>query len=249
MSNVQLTTDGIQFGDGTTLTSNSAVAAAATGVPTLNIYTSSGSYTKPATVKAIKVTVIGGGGAGGSNPNVSFGQPSAAFSGAGGGAGGVAIRNYPAPSLPASAVPYTVGGAGGTSSFGVAPLTVVSATGGSTGGSFGYCSGGGAGGTGSNGNLNITGGIGTNGYVAANPTSSHGMGGTGGSNGFGSGGSGATGSPSGGGAWATNGSPGVVYGGGGGGSAGWCQPGYAASPSTATGGSGSAGAVIIEEFY
>jgi len=121
------TTDTTNASNITTGTLPSAVyTSGATGVPVLNVYTSSSTWTKPATVKAIKVTVVGGGGSGGtSGPPTA---PTAAGGGSGGGGGGTSIFIYPGPSLPGPQ-PYTVGGAGGTSSFGVAPITVISATG------------------------------------------------------------------------------------------------------------------------
>ena len=81
----------------------SVYTAGATGIPVLNVYTSSATWTKPATVKAIKVTVVGGGGNGGTVPT------GIVLGGAGGGGGGTSIQVYPAPSLPGPQ-PYTVGG-------------------------------------------------------------------------------------------------------------------------------------------
>ena len=116
----------------------------------INAYATSGDFpAAPARgggLKLIKFTVVGGGGRG---------SPGNANGGSGAGAGGAAIRIYPAPSLPASAIPYTVGvggtapsTTGGTTTFGVAPLTVVQATGGVGGAQQAP---GGAGGVGSNG--------------------------------------------------------------------------------------------------
>jgi hypothetical protein len=110
-------------------------------------------YTKPATLKAVKVTVIGGGGAGGSVPTIN-----APFGSGGGGGGGGTIYYAPAASLPASAIPITAGP--GTNSFG----GFCSATGGATGavGAPGAPAGaGGAGGQGSGGFLITTGYSGT----------------------------------------------------------------------------------------
>ncbi len=108
----------------------------------LQVFTSSGTYTKTSGVKSIKVTVTGGGG------------------GAlikGGGAGGTSIEHWSdANSITSSTVPVTVGAGGAsgsngsTSSFG----SYCSATGGSTGNS----SDGGNGGDGSGGTINIKGG-------------------------------------------------------------------------------------------
>lgn len=220
------------FNDSTTQTT-----AGASGVPVLTAYTSPGTWTKPATIKAIKVTVVGGGGKGGDSiGGGGSGGYSMFTSAGGGGAGGAAEKVYPAPSLPGPQ-PYTVGGAGATSSFGVAPVTVISATGGSAGpnltapGStpaiavFGP---GGAGGTGSNGDLNTKGGGGATGVASPSTV----VGGSGGSSIFGSGGQAQTAAGS--------------YGGGGGGAA---RAAVSPSPGTASGGAGGAGVVIVEEFY
>ena len=211
----QIGSTGVIFGDGTT--QNTAV----TGTYVFNVYTSPGTYTKPANLKSIKVTVVGGGGQGGA------GNP--ATGGSGGGAGGAVIKVYQAPSLPASAVPFTIGAGGspapttgGTTSFGVAPLTVITATGGSTGAAQ---SPGGAGGTGSGGDFNLAGGAG-----AQASTTGQNPGSTGGNSIFGGGGKGAP-SPA-----------ATTYGAGGGGGTAVGQP----SPSAIN---GAPGVVIIEEFY
>ena len=217
---------GITFGDASVQTT--AAAAGATGVPVLLALTSSGTWTKPATVKAIKVTVVGGGGAGGSaGPAGAFGA-----AGGGGGGGGSSIKVYPAPSLPGPQ-PYTVGGAGATSSFGAAPATVISATGGSAGGNGGASAPGGAGGSGSGGDLNLKGSGGT-GMSAAQGPSPVGAGGAGGSSILGGGAAGVGTAP---------GNAGQLYGGGGSGG------GYAGAGPTISGGAGAAGIVVVEEFY
>ena len=133
-------------------------AAAGGGGYDIEVFTNPGTYSMPADVSAVKVTVQAGGG-GGSNP--------APEAGAGGGGGGAAIERIAAPSITAG-VSVTVGGAGaapftgasgGTSSFG--SFCSASGGGGATrggGGSFGE---GGAGGSGSGGNVNIGGQAGT----------------------------------------------------------------------------------------
>lgn len=217
---------GITFGDATVQTT--AAVTGANGNVVLNVYTTPGTWTKPATVKTIKVTVIGGGGGGGGTSSGS--------GGAGGGGGGTSINVYPAPSLPGPQ-PYTVGtggtggapaptaavgGTGNTSSFGVAPITVVSATGGAGGGITPNK--GGTGGTASNGNLNISGsggGVGAGGVGGGTYLAGFTPGAT------------ITQSP---------GLAGQSYGGGGGGS---LVPGTG----NATGGAGATGVVIVEEFY
>lgn len=128
-----------------------------TRTPTINVFTSSGTYVKPAGLLGVKVTVIGGGGRGNQttdNPNDPSPPDVNVF---GGGAGGGSIEYIPAPSIPGPQV-VTVGAGGtpspvngGTSSFGA----FLSATGGA--GEPGPA----AGGAGSGGNINVTGQEGT----------------------------------------------------------------------------------------
>jgi hypothetical protein len=112
--------------------------------PVVNIYTSPATWTKPATVKAVKVTLVSGGGGGGGGKAVST-PFSATVGGGGGGAAG--IGNFPSPSVPGpiavtvgsggtgGTVPgggpatYYAGASGGTSSFGA----LMTATGGGGG--------------------------------------------------------------------------------------------------------------------
>jgi hypothetical protein len=121
----------------------------------MQTFTSPATWTKPAGLKAVKVTVVGAGGNGGA------GSPVANALGGGGGGGGVAIKYIPAPSIPGP-VTVTQGTAPSkTSSFGA----FVSATGGGNGvaGSPGGSGTPGPGGTGSGGDLNFTGQNGGNG--------------------------------------------------------------------------------------
>jgi len=219
----------------------SAVGAGG-ALQTFTVKVSPGIWDKPGTIKGIKVTVVGGGGSGGTAPST---QASSATAAGGGGGGGSAIRLYPAPSLPGPQ-PYTVGTAGNSSSFGVAPLPVVSATGGSAGGSGSpsgattttlIVAGGGAGGSGSGGDSNFGGSAGIAGSGSLSPSSpfTNGNGGSGGSSILGGGGAGGNNGA---------GSTGRDYGGGGGGG-GKKGP----SPSANPGGSGAQGVIIIEEFY
>jgi len=226
-----------------------------TGVPVLNVYTSSGTWTKAAGLKAIKVTVVGGGGNGGT---INFpGNTMGYGASAGGGAAGISIRIYPAPTLPGPQ-PYTVGAAAGSSSFGVAPVTVIAATGGSvaptvTTGPGGYASGG-AGGTASGGQINIPGSSG--GFsIYTIPSTNSTRTGNGGSNMYGGGAIGFDYSynpaspPSG--NSTTIGNSGGGFGSGGSGS-GFSVGSGGSFPKpvvNTSGGAGASGVVIVEEFY
>ncbi len=122
---VSLNNTNITFNDSTTQTTAAKVA----GFPTAVVFTSTSPgnvWTKPATIKGIKVTVVAGGGGGGGIP-----APNAGAGNRGGGGGGTSIVVIPAPAIPGPQ-PITVGAGGGvgvsgsTSSFGA----LVTATGG-----------------------------------------------------------------------------------------------------------------------
>jgi len=227
---------------GNVLTSNGTTwvsqAASGGGTPVTTIYTSPATWTKPATLKAVKVTVLSGGGGGGGARSTT-----GAAGGGGGGAGGYVF--LPAPSIPGpQPVASGVGGAGGP----VPPATpTFNTTNGSTGGtaSFGTF----ITATGGAGNSSTSGGA-TGSFTAPAPT---GVGWVG----RGGGGGGAAPSNSGAGGdsfqyWGFGGSsrapnpagaaglPGTGYGSGGSGGAG---------PGAVTGGNGANGYVIVEEFY
>lgn len=115
--------------------STAAIGNTGAGAPVVTIYTSPSPWTKPATLKAIKVTVVAGGGAAGTRP----GTPAPSTLGNGGG-GGASIGWFSAPQIPgpvtvtvgaagATSIPAPVGTPGGSSSFG----SLVSTTGGTGG--------------------------------------------------------------------------------------------------------------------
>jgi hypothetical protein len=105
----------------TPLRTAEAITALAGGTASAQTFTAPGTWTKPASVKFVKVTVVGGGAPGVTNP----GGPGIRYS-SGGGGGGTGIKYIPGPSLPGP-VAVTRGAVSSTSSFGA----FVSATGGS----------------------------------------------------------------------------------------------------------------------
>lgn len=209
--------------DGNHLIRSGTTVIGGTSRSTVQIFSSSGTWTKPAGLTGIKVTVTGGGaggsGAGGTTYNT----------GAGGTAGGTAIKWIAAGSL-GSTETVTIGaggsggvfggaspGSGGTSSFG----SHCSATGGAP---FG-----GSEGAGASGNINISGGRGLQGKTG---TVGDFLDGGGGGNGmWGGGGQGAY--PT------SSGTSGAAPGAGGGTAAG----------TSGNGGAGANGVIIVEEYY
>jgi hypothetical protein len=243
---------------GNVLTSNgsawlSQAAAAGGGDYVMQVYGSPATWTKPASVKAVKVTVVGGGGGGGGGGGT--------YRGGGGGGGGVSVEYLDAPALPGP-VAVTVGSgggsaqAGGTTSFG----PFLSATGGAAGTITPTVGTGGAGGSGSGGQINLSGGSGARGGASYGSGGGGAAGGgdgvraavsvvcpvdsnlsVGGGGAFGRGANGVPPDPGPGFA----GIPAGGYGNGGGGAF-----GNTGSPAQVTSaGSGSAGLVIVEEFY
>lgn len=156
--------------DGTDgITAPSASLGGTVGLQSIQVFDSAGSFTwtKPAGVTKVKVIVTGAGGSGGGGGN------NADF-GAGGGAGGTAIKVIDVSSVSTVSVTVGAGGvpvagnstnlsgnSGSTSSFG----SYCSATSGA-GGAHGNAGPvlGGAGGVGVNGDLNLYGGRGMNGW-------------------------------------------------------------------------------------
>ena len=190
--------------------------AAAGGFSNMQVFTSPGTFTTPATTTKIKVTVVGGGGAGGGSVSPS--------GGGGGGGGGGAI--YVGPVTASTGYAVTVGGAGGTSSFGA----LASATGGAAGtaGTVPISGAGGAGGAGSAGTLRFTGCGGASGAsTTSGPSVPVTTGGARGASYFGGRGSGV--------GFNVSGVPGGNYGGGGGG-----------STNTNPAGAGAGGVVVVE---
>lgn len=151
-----LNTNGVLYGDSTQ--QNTAFIGGKG-----QIFTSSGTFTVPTGVTAVKVTCIGGGGGGGGYSALA----TAYIVSAGGGGAGAGIR-FVTGLTPGGTVSVTIGGGGaggtagtgstgGTSSFGA----YISCTGGTGGGATtGTVPTASSGGTSSSGDINITGGIG-----------------------------------------------------------------------------------------
>lgn len=205
---------------GNVLTSNGTAwaSSAPSSGPRQAQYTTNGTFTIPAGVTRVKMTVVGGGGTGATS-TFSTGGAGTATGGAGGGGGGAAIKWLDALT-PGNTLAVVVGGAGGTSSVssGTQTITTVSATG--------------NGGIGSSGDLNIRGQAGD---VVLIATGGLAVGGTGGSSILGGGGAGGNG--------AAAGAAGGSYGGGGGGGG---VGTLGCGPSSFVGGTGASGLVIIE---
>ncbi len=230
------TTNSSIAGDATitgNLTVTGSITAGSGTVYNLEQYTSPATWTKPAGLKAIKVTVVG---AGGNAANIA-GFPATNTSASGGGGGGTTIDYIPAPSITSPTpgpVTVSVTAGPGTNSFGA----FCSATAGANGvtGAANVQAAGGAGGIGSGGQINISG---RNGGPATWSPGNFNSSGGGGSSvlGFGA-------APilsfSGG----TPGINGTGYGAGGGGGV-----ISGAVPSPQPGGTGTPGIVIVEEFY
>ena len=189
--------------------------------PQLTVFTASGSYTKPAGLKAVKVSAVGGGGGGAEGPS--------AQRGGGGGGAGTAIAHIPASVLAASeTVTIGAGGAGGVT------VGVSGTAGGTTSLGTLLTAAGGGGGASSAGGV-AAGGAGTElDYIKSG---GHGSDGTSGTGGSGDGGNSAFGG--GGRSGSGGGIAGTIYGGGGGSGTGGVGSGAA----------GAQGIVIIEEFF
>jgi len=197
------------------------------GYESVQVFTTSGTYTKPAGIKKIRVIVTGGGGGGGPCPS---GYVNGA--GQGGGAGGTAIKTIDATSITTETVTVGAGGSaesgGSTSSFG-SHWSGSGGGGGANADSIANPPGGGGAGA-SGGDLNLSGNPGGGGSKGTVPNSR--TGGFGGSSYLGRGGFGSCGNSGGGG----------LYGGGGGGAS-TNQP-----PTNRGGGAGGSGIVVVEEY-
>jgi len=139
-------------------------ATASAAPASVQVFTSSGTWTKPAGITSVMVELCGGGGQGGTADGTDNGS-------AGGGGGGYARELLDVTSYSSQTVTIGAGGSGngGTTSFG----SLLSATGG-TGGDIGKN--GGHGGVGSGGDLNSTGNGGGSSDQANSTAQGHGGG-------------------------------------------------------------------------
>ncbi|GAF99357.1 unnamed protein product, partial [marine sediment metagenome] len=126
---------GIVLKTASTETGNQLLLALQTlSTPTVHYYTSSGTWTKPSNLVALKVTVIGSGGGGSGSETADGG-----FGGNGGAGGGATIKHYIASELDATeAYSIGAGGSGGAaqvtgSNGGSSTFKALTATGGGGG--------------------------------------------------------------------------------------------------------------------
>ena len=224
-------------------------ATVAGGLSSLQVITSTGTWTRPAGVKRVLVYVIGAGGGGGGADTFDGTQFTSA---GGGGGGGTALKFLDVSSIATSTITIGAAGAAGSAtggdggagtnsvwSDGTNTLTGVAGLGGrGTGGpSVSTYRWGGQGGVPTGGDLNSTGGAGHGGAIVEPDPKSGGFGGTGGATLLGGAGRGAA-------SLGSGANPGWlgIFGGGGGGAVNNKQT------TGAVGGVGGAGLVFVLEF-
>jgi len=228
-------------GSGTAVTLHASATSSgfASGFNSIQVFTSSGTWTRPSGITKVKIHVIGGGAGGGG------GRTSYNYSGGGGGAGGNLIKVLDVSSISSATITVGAGSAGGlvnadasnggTSTWadGTNTLTANGGVGGLQGGnnigSFG--------GTATGGDINAQGGAGSTWVKNPSASATGWQAGIGGLSGSGFGGTGATNHDT-----ATGGRNNAT-GYGHGGSGGPVQTGVNAS-----GGNGAGGLIWVEEF-
>lgn len=127
------------------------------GFNSVQVFTSSGTWTRPTGITKVIVYVTGGGGNGGTSTGNNY------YAGSGAGAGGTAIKFLDVSSISSSTI--TVGAAGGASSWADGTNTITGNGGASP--SSGSSSIPGTGGTATGGDINLTGGDGAIRYSTA----------------------------------------------------------------------------------
>jgi len=212
-----------------------------TAHPTVQVFTASGTWTRPTGCRRIRVRIVGGGG-GGAGATAASGQCCVA---SGGGSGAYSEGVFDVTSTSSASVTIGAGGAagaaangtggtGGTSAFGSLITGVIGGTGGSamtSGTAVAFITGSSPASAGSGGYLNAGG---NSGQYSRRDSATVFMSGAGGPSVFGGGGRGVN--------FAAAGTHGGAPGAGGGGAASASATGYA-------GGAGAAGIAIVEEFY